>query len=347
MSFRSPNTGPGRFLRNLQTGLVNGQDSIVLSFNPVRAHREVMIISNTDMRTLKLFKLMGVRTVGRIDGFSYPELYDNRSHGDSYRRTRFLTAQRLKISQEMQYVLMLCDIVVYQTAFSKAMCDRYLFQRHDRFSIIPNGVDTDLFKPLDKEHSMDLVFSMHGNCRDSDIMECTLRSVAQLSESIVTKGFATKIEFRFYGTMTPEVKSTYKKLSVSFRSGCLSFRDFGPSSLNQLAKALPESDLGFHLMSGDACPNAVLELLACGVPVVVQSFGGQAELVEDAGFVINVDGEFDYSETLINRLVDNVSANFQRIPELKLRARKRAEMHYSLQKMTTKYASVFGAESFD
>lgn len=62
-------------------------------------------------------------------------------------------------------------------------------------------------------------------------------------------------------------------------------------------KELPQyyrgADVMMHLAYTDWCPNAVVEALACGVPVITTHNGGVPELIQGSGIVIKSDPDYD------------------------------------------------------
>lgn len=58
---------------------------------------------------------------------------------------------------------------------------------------------------------------------------------------------------------------------------------------NELKKALLSSDAMLNLSYYDWCPNAVVEALGCGLPIVCNNSSGAAELLEDNSCIVDVD----------------------------------------------------------
>jgi glycosyltransferase involved in cell wall biosynthesis len=93
----------------------------------------------------------------------------------------------------------------------------------------------------------------------------------------------------------------------------------------------------FHPLWADACPNIVAEALACGVPVVVPEYGGPAEFVlPDGGIAIG--GErWDYGENFCRRMADAITKVYENWENFSPGARRQAERHLSIEKMTEAY----------
>jgi glycosyltransferase involved in cell wall biosynthesis len=114
----------------------------------------------------------------------------------------------------------------------------------------------------------------------------------------------------------------------------------------QPPERIPELDRSAHLLySADlnaACPNAVIEALACGLPVVAFDTGALRELVTgDAGRVVPYGGDPWRLETpdlpALSQAALEILDNQERF---RLAARERAEAAFSLDEMVKKYLEV-------
>ena len=326
--------GPGRFLRNLSVGLEEKSTEIVR--NPLLGGRTLLVISSMPIFMYRLMKIIGVKTVLRVDGFSYPNLYNNCQYNElENRELRTLTLTRIRTNYHIQAGLSLADWVVYQSEFSMEMSAKWLFNRIDAISIIPNGVDTNLFRPIGNDIDGENIISIHGNLHDVDIIRCAFKIFCKLKEQYNQR------RFRLIGRMTDTVSQEVSLLCKKNEVLGSSLEVVGPVSAAELSKLLPEASLSLHLTSADSCPNSVLESLACGVPVVCQAYGGQSELVGDAGVVVDSGKEYDYSDKVVQLVVDAVRLVLADLRTYKRRARERAVVEFSTESMAARYGEVF------
>jgi len=65
----------------------------------------------------------------------------------------------------------------------------------------------------------------------------------------------------------------------------------GQTEESDLRKALPTFDCMLNLAYYDWCPNAVVEALVAGVPVICANGTGVEEIVKDSGICVNIDTE--------------------------------------------------------
>ena len=148
-----------------------------------------------------------------------------------------------------------------------------------RVRVIENGIDPELFRPLDrKEARRSLGLPEEGPLLVSVgtlsprkgfhlVMEAMTRLGSDLRFAIVGGDGAE-------GAMESELRSLAVQLGLADR---VIFA--GPRSRAELASWYSAADL-FVLASGhEGCPNVVLEALACGTPVVATPVGNVAELV--------------------------------------------------------------------
>ena len=109
---------------------------------------------------------------------------------------------------------------------------------------------------------------------------------------------------------------------------------------------IPEIDRSAHLLfSADlnaACPNSVIEALACGLPVLSFDTGALNELViGDAGRIVSYGGDpWNIDPPDVESLADAAIDILKDQPRFRKSAREQAEKNLGLEKMTKKYLEV-------
>jgi glycosyltransferase involved in cell wall biosynthesis len=109
---------------------------------------------------------------------------------------------------------------------------------------------------------------------------------------------------------------------------------------------IPTLDRSAHLLySADlnaACPNSVIEALACGLPVLALSTGALPELVTgDAGRVVPYGGDpWKLDRPDIPALVLAGAEILQNQERFRMAARQRAEAAFGLELMVSRYLDV-------
>ena len=142
----------------------------------------------------------------------------------------------------------------------------------DRITVLRNGVDLDLFRPIDRAASRSK-FALNaptllfvGNLvrlKGHDLVIRALRTLPEVDLLIVGSG---PEEVRLRGLA--------RELGVSTR-----VRFMGPVPHEQLAELYSAADALVLASSREGWPNVLLEAMACGTPVIASNVGGIPEIV--------------------------------------------------------------------
>jgi glycosyltransferase involved in cell wall biosynthesis len=172
----------------------------------------------------------------------------------------------------------LCDYTIFQSAYSK---ESFL-----KFGIIPskskivhNGVDGNIFYPAQSTRSV----------------QYPIRLAAVSWSPNLRKGFSTlaeisnilNVELSFIGHWPPEIAPNKTIL-------------LGVKNSTEIAEILRQSDAFIHASENENCSNAILEALACGLPVLYKDSGGNRELAKDYGIPLTKELENNLSDLMIN-----------------------------------------------
>ena len=82
-----------------------------------------------------------------------------------------------------------------------------------------------------------------------------------------------------------------------------------PQSSSGVAEQLRSSDIYISAARFEACSNAILEAIACGLPVVALNSGGNSEVVKDGGEL------FVTKEELVDK-IDKIAYNYKKYQEV-------------------------------
>lgn len=206
-----------------------------------------------------------------------------------------------------------------------------------RKKVIPNGVDTSIFKPADKlevrkflglpENKKILLFVGQGltdnSWKDYASLKKAFIKLASQSDAglvLVCLGERRPHEF-FYDS---EIRF------IPYQ------RDF-----LQVAKFYQAADLYVHASKIDTFPNSILEALACGVPVVASSVGGIPEQLKTVGNnatgVLVKPGDYQELVNAISFLINDYNA----LVMLSQNARRDAVERFSLDRMISEYLNFY------
>lgn len=149
-----------------------------------------------------------------------------------------------------------------------------------KIRVIYNGIDLARYDRLpDLRHTGQPVVGMVANFRPAKDHACFLRAAALVAREHPT------VRFVLIGarTQNPEVQETCSELRISHRTNLMGEQP--PSRIPEMLSSFSVSVLTSH---GEGLPNAVLESMAAGIPVVATAVGGCRELIVDGvtGFLI-------------------------------------------------------------
>lgn len=155
-------------------------------------------------------------------------------------------------------------IIVFQSAWSQGQARRFGFFKKKHVFIIPNAVDASIF--FTKEHES----------RDpSELVRLIYTSWSKNNK----KGFSYLSYL--------DTHLDFKKFRLTFIGNSpIAFKNIEtlpPMQSRELADQLRKSDVFISPTKDDACSNAILEALACGLPVVALRSGGNSELIGQGG----------------------------------------------------------------
>lgn len=136
--------------------------------------------------------------------------------------------------------------------------------KSSKISILPNGIDTERFKPLGIKKRSDLIFA--GSLYEEKRLDTLLEALILLKE----KGVDPSIQVLGDG---PKLED-WKKLARSLRVKA-DFRGWR----TDMAKAYSSSRLFVLSSDSEEFPSAPLEALACGVPVICTKVGALPEIL--------------------------------------------------------------------
>lgn len=213
-----------------------------------------------DARVLvRIARMRGAALVWNQNGVAYPAWA-----GAAYERMNRPAARLLHAA----------DHVFFQSAFCKLTSDRFLGVRVGPWEILYNPVDTRLFTPAPRPERP-LTLLLGGSQYQSYRYETALRTLAELPDArLLVAG-----QLSFGKDANEAAHSLADRLGVAGRvefTGAYTQAD-GPTLLRR-------ADILLHTKVQDPCPTAVLEAMACGLPVVYAASGGTPELVgPDAG----------------------------------------------------------------
>ena len=229
----------------------------------------------------------------------------------------------------------LADVVIYQSQWGKEQLDRHLYRRADRYAVIYNGMDLNRFSPAPQRLAGLPVLGTVGMLRYS----YRLRTFFEVS-----KRLEVPHRLLIVGSLDGEAADVMIHYREDPQVGPrITYQRYVPP--DQLPDFYRQMSLLIHPVSGDACPNVVVEALACGVPVVTPRFGGAAELVGACGGIFDAES-WIYDEQFIEAMTKATVETLEHQEELSHLARQRAEEALGSEQMVNHYLQALGLQPY-
>ncbi len=254
---KHPKTGKGFFCQRLANSMSALGIALVSEETP----------HDVSLHMVKLAKSRSKKRVVRLDGV--------------YHDTGLNYKARNKV---LKTNLHAADAVVYQSKFSKAICDKYLGKFRGPASIIHNGADVGFYELIPSaEKDCDHLFFTSSRWRPhkrlKDIIESFLLANIESSKLYIA-GNLKRGGIRASHPLFLDKRVHY----------------LGVLNQKQSAAYLKAADAFIHLCWFDNCPNGVVEAIAAGTPVITNNVGGTHEVVRPSGGIVcDIDRAYDLS----------------------------------------------------
>ncbi len=246
----------------------------------------------------------------------------------------------------------LVHAVVYQSEFSRQWWERVYGPTPKPDRVVFNAVDLGRYTPQGNHSRPDdrwRILLVEGSLMGGYELglEAAIDLGIHLSQLLTEKPELNRpVEIMIAGRVTAEVQASWEQKFQEKCAGIVGDRLSLAWAGLVLGDSIPELDRSAHLLySADinaACPNSVIEALACGLPVLAFDTGALPELVQqDAGRVVPYGGNpwmLDPPDTLaLARAGFELLGNLDHHRQV---ARSRAEAEFSLEDMVDRYLEV-------
>ncbi len=303
-------------------------------------YQAVLVIGGTrQLAGLWRARRRGARIVQRLDGMNWLHRVKRTSKGQS---TSLHTILRSEYGNLVLAFIrrQIAQRVVYQSEFAHKWWERTQGVLGIPSDVVYNGVDLNEYSPQGAGKppaGRYRILLVEGSLMGG--YEAGLEAAVGLAERIQTdfsRERPGQVELMVVGRVQPEVKQRWEQ-GVNVQ---LIWTGLVPP------ERIPEIDRSAHLLySADvnaACPNSVIEALACGLPVVAFDTGALSELVsEEAGRIVSYGGDpWRLDPPDINGLTWAAMELFGDLERFRYGARERAEKLFSLERMVEGYLQV-------
>lgn len=181
------------------------------------------------------------------------------------------------------------DIVIFQSKLSMQMQEKFVgsWFKKKPYTIIPNGIPLDIFNPNTEKINLEgypkLVitasFRLHKRLQDA----------IRLTNSLKISKYPN-IKLHVIGDMDILTKNMLKNLDIT------NIVLHGRVDSELLPKFYNSCDVGLSPSMFDPCPNSVVEMMGCGLPVITVKESGASELIQVDDLIIEENLELKYYE---------------------------------------------------
>ncbi|NCP86124.1 glycosyltransferase family 4 protein [bacterium] len=269
-------------------------------------------------------KRRGVRLVQRLDGINWIQ----RVKPAGWRHAWRAESGNLALAFIRRF---LADEIIYQSEFSRRWWNGWYGELKTPFAVRHNGVDLNIYRPSEQvESPVYRLLVVEGAFGGG--YEGGLENAVRLAEATAPL-LGRPLELAVAGEVAESLRVEWSgKSAAPIRWLGKLPREAVPALMNS-AHALFSADV--H----PACPNAVIEALACGLPVVAYDTGSLSELVPDsAGRIAPYAANPWRLETpSVGPLARGLAVILQNQAGFRAGARARAEAAFGLDAMTETY----------
>lgn len=319
--------GPAGFQRRLAAGLLARGYEVVYSLAD-RPYDAILVSGGTrHLLALRAARSAGIPIVVRLDGINW--IHRRRRTGGGH----FLRAEVRNLL--LRATRRTASMVVYQSEFVRGWWERASGPAEAPAFVIHNGVPLDTYTPsgpVGRRSEGVRVLVVEANLGGGyEIgLEWAVGMARRLRATV-----DRDVELAVAGNAADEVRSRLAGEPITWL-GLVPAEQVPP--LDRSADLLLATDL--H----PACPNGVIEAMACGLPVLGFDTGALREVVgEDAGRVVGYGGDpWRLNPPDIDGLAQGGGEILDRMAIFRQAARARAEAAFGLDRMVEAYLHVLG-----
>ena len=324
--------GVGSFRLKFAEGLKSRGIEVSYDLDDPRVDIILLLAGTRNLLGLYRARKRGIPIIQRLDGINWVQRI--RWTGFRYHlRAEYGNAALAFIRR------FLADKIVYQSEFTHQWWEDWYGVTRIPHTFIHNAVDLDVYYPViasEATHSPPIekyrLLLVEGSLAGG--LDSGLRWAVKLAENLTKR---LPIELLVVG----RVDESRKKEILSNAKAEIKFLGIVPR------EQIPEIDRSAHLyFSAEVnppCPNAVIEALACGLPVLGFDTGSLSELVPPtAGKTVPYGGDvWRLEEPDISALTEAATEILTNLPKYQKDARQHAEENLGLDLMVEKYLKFF------
>jgi glycosyltransferase involved in cell wall biosynthesis len=318
--------GPASFRSRLVSGLADRGIKEASSIDDPGCGAVLVIGGTKEIVTLQKAHRKGLRIVQRLNGMNW-----------IHRKIRVAPGYYIKCeinNQLLKFIRKnLADRVVYQSQFARQWWQTVCGSTNAGSSVAYNGVDLEEYSPIGNEqpptdHYRLLMVEAHiGGGYERGL------NTAVKMTSLLNQQMDKPVRLTVAGNVQEHLKTYWSRQSA----GMVDWAGVVPGN------HIPALDRSAHLLfSADlnaACPNSVIEALACGLPVLAYATGSLPEIISgDSGLVVPYGSNYwNMEEPDVTGLAKGAVEILTNQEKFRAPARLRAEESFGLSRMVDQY----------
>lgn len=288
----------------------------------------ILVLAGTrHLLSLRRARAAGTRIVQRLDGLNWVQRV--RWAGLRY------TLRAIYGNANLSFIrARFAEHVIYQSQFVKGWWEDWYRVARVPSSVILNGVDLDGYTPNglhERPSSHYRLLVVEGSLAGG--LDSGLYQAVELASALSQK---YKIELLIVGRVDGRTQNKFNG-QTAFR---IKFMNTVPRE--HIPWLMRSAHLLFSAEVNPACPNSVIEALACGLPVIGFDTGSLSEIVHgDAGHLVPYGGDaWKLEKPDIPGLANAAVEVLEEQARFRHSARERAENIFGLDKMVDEYLKV-------
>lgn len=299
-------------------------------------HDAVLVIGGTRrLHRLWQLKRSGTRIVQRLDGMNW------------IHRVRKTGLRHWLRAEYGNFILSsirssLADNIIYQSNFSRGWWERVKGKTNCPNEVIHNSVNLVAFSPGDGANHPDefiRVLLVEGSLLGG--YEFGLENAVKLSSGIAhSHSSGQQVELMVVGKVSHSTREHWENwITRHGKNGKLSIHWAGSVPHSQIAEIYRSAHIFFSADINAACPNSVIEALACGTPVTAFDTGALPELLGgEGGIAVPYGGDpWQLDSPDIPALTRSALEILKDLGHYQDTARMRAESAFNLDRMVDHY----------
>ena len=266
--------GPTTFIKNLAKYFTENEVDFTKEDHTTAQSILFPISYNTNI--LKNYKKLNKPIIQRLDGMiglpwqslgDFKDSFNKNKYDNSWIGPKKQIKYMLDAFQIKNIYKNYADLIIFQSKYCRDLCfDMISPLDSSKYQIIYNGVHSDIFYPgKQKDLKSQPVFVMTGRFRRNDMILPVLDALDIL-----------KSKYDFTLKLIGPIENSNLQRAVSERSY---IKNMGPMTSTDISNELRNSDIYIFASLNAPCPNALLEAVATGLPVVSYDYGSVSELL--------------------------------------------------------------------